>query len=106
MMIPKTYCHFITEGRPERTGVLQLHPKSHNLRGRFMALAAIYNGIWGWRVFTKNSKGKIIFDTDKGHWVHHEVIKIQRAKDPVLLIGHLKSNQGKMALEKRLKGNQ
>lgn len=102
-MIPKTYCHFISEGRPDRKGVLQEHPKSQDLRGRFRHLAAIYFGIWGWRVWTVDRKRKIIFDTGKGDWVHPEVRKVQKSKDPALLIGHLKSDHGKAALETKLK---
>jgi len=47
--------------------------------------------------------GTILYDTDRGDWVPPEVGRVKRSKDPVLLVGRLKTEAGRKALEERLK---
>ena len=105
-MIPTTYCLFTSPDPTVKTriGVLGSHPETKNIRGRFNAFAKIYCGLWGWRVFTKDHTGNVILDTDKEDWIHPEVKRVRKSKEPVLLVGILKSPQGKAELEKRMKG--
>jgi hypothetical protein len=107
--IPTTYCVFTFAGEngrasSSRIGVLGTHPDTKNLKKRFNAFAKIYYGHHGWRVYTTDHNANTIYDTDKDDWLHPEVRKVRRSKEPLLLIGHLNSPQGISELEKRLKG--
>jgi hypothetical protein len=59
--------------------------------------------MYGHRVWTEY-EGEILFDTNRGDWIHPEVRLVRKTVPDklLLLIGQLKSDQGKLELERRL----
>ena len=55
-----TYCDF---NQVERLDIMSKHRTLQTARRQFKRIARIYHGIYGWRVWTVASNGKIICDT-------------------------------------------
>ena len=82
---------------------IRSHIKADAIQRQFKRIAKIYCGFHGCRVYTKAPNGTILYDTNRGDWVPPEVGRVRRSKDPVLLVGRLKTEAGRRALEERLK---
>ena len=83
--------------------VVGTHIKANAIQRRFKKLAKIYCGLHKCQVYTEDSNGIILYNTNRGDWVPPEVGRVKRSKDPVLLVGQIKTEAGLKALEERLR---
>jgi hypothetical protein len=83
--------------------IVRSHIKADAIQRQFKKIARIYCGFFGCRVYTKARHGTILYDTARGDWVPPEVGRVKRSRNPVLLIGRLKTPEGIRALDKRLR---
>jgi len=102
-MIPTIATTYAVWPKGIRLHIVRSHIKVEAVQRQFKKIAKIYCGLHKCRVYTETPEGKILYDTDRGDWVPPEVGRVQRSKDPVLLVGRLKTEAGRKALEERLK---
>lgn len=119
MQNAETWVHFYPRaGSPhtvERDAILVIHKHKPDhfasqelwlkyIKTQFDKMARIYFGMYGNRVWT-GYNGNILFDTNRGDWIHPEVKLVRKTQlDRLpLLIGRLKSEHGKLEFERRLK---
>jgi hypothetical protein len=79
------------------------HIKADAIQRQFKKIAKVYCGIYHYRVYTTAPDGTILYDTDRGDWIPYEVRRVKNSKDPILLVGRLKTEAGRKALEERLR---
>ena len=94
--------------------IIGSHTKADAIQRQFKKIARTYCGLFGCRVYTKTTakyglhgrletQGTTLYDTDRGDWIPYEVRRVKNSKDTILLVGRLKTEAGRKALEERLK---